>query len=382
MLRVAVYALTARGLDLAARLAPPFQADIYAASGLASGGGLALAGFAPVTFFSSLPELVAATFRRYDCHIFITAAGIAVRCIAPHLKHKAVDPAVLVVDHHGQYVISLLSGHLGGANELARRAAAVLGGRAVITTATDCDDLPALDVLAKERGLAVADLAAVKSVSAALLAGEAVELYDPDNLLGISGSRWEGLFTAIHEAEPGSPEGENGGEGENEACGASSAPAGPPRILVTGRNPAALGRAAERCLVLHPPLYCAGVGCKRGAPANAVYRAVADLFAELGLSSLSLAFVASIDAKSDEPGLLEAAHMLHVPLKFYSAGELSAFPVTQPSTKVRERFGIDGVCEPAALAAAGRGAELVAAKTRFEGVTVALARRDAALLQQ
>ena len=123
---------------------------------------------------------VAEEFSRHEAHVFVCASGIAVRAIAPLLATKDVDPAVVVLDQEGRFAVSLLSGHLGGANALAEAIARATGGQAVITTATDLAGLPAIDLLAKERGMAIPDLAAAKAVSAALLDGTSIPLVDPE----------------------------------------------------------------------------------------------------------------------------------------------------------------------------------------------------------
>lgn len=366
----ALYAFTPQGVDLALRLQAPFGAQLYLPDSLR----LETPGLPSGTIgYDKLSLLMPETFSRHSCHIFIGAAGIAVRAVAPHIKGKETDPAVLVLDQAGRYVVSLLSGHLGGANAAAYRVAAVTGATPVITTATDIAGLPAIDLLAKEQGLAIGSLDAAKQVSAALLAGERVLLYDPGNLLKIRGSGHEALFTRIAsfslmqpQAEPAAPSG-------------TPPRQTPPTVIVTERIPPASEPMPERCLLLHPPVLCAGVGCRRGAPSSDIVDAVQTCFARHGLALPALLHLASIDAKTDEPGLAEAAARLGVPLRFYNARELSAFPVTSPSPKAREQFGVDGVCEPAALAAAGsRMSEgvLVAPKTVLNGVTVAVAMRE------
>ena len=119
--------------------------------------------------FGSLTEMVAASFRRYEGHVFIMATGIVVRTVAGLLVHKTEDPAVVVVDDRGMFAISLLSGHLGGANRLAGEVAAAIGAQPVITTATDMNAVPAIDVLALELGLRIENPNAIKTVNMALL---------------------------------------------------------------------------------------------------------------------------------------------------------------------------------------------------------------------
>ena len=136
-----------------------------------------------VTRFDHLKRAVAERFNHYNGHIFIMAAGIAVRMIAPLIRHKTKDPAVVVVDERGRHAISLLSGHIGGANTLARDTAHAIGGQAVITTATDVNDLPAIDEIATNKGLSIENPEAIKAVHMALLEGEKIRIFDPYELI-------------------------------------------------------------------------------------------------------------------------------------------------------------------------------------------------------
>lgn len=370
-------------MAVACRLAAPLGARIYAPYSLP---GSEHASCENIRRFSRLRDSLRECFHAHSCHIFITAAGIAIRCIASLLQSKARDPAVLVIDQRGRFVISLLSGHLGGGNEMTARAAGILGATPVVTTATDVEGLPALDVLAREKGLAIANLDAVKGVSAALLAGRKVALHDPCNFLGIRGSRWEELFRSAPDklrhfiGFPGVSEGEPlASTGKQHAAVTDDVPAA--EVIVTEREffrhpaePDAHAGISSNRLVLHPPLLAAGVGCRKNTPAGEILRHIGETFLAAGLSLASLSCLASIEAKRHEAGLLEAAKSLGVPPRFFPASGLSTYPVSRPSPKAREVFGVNGVCEPAALAAAGAGASLVIPKTASGGVTLAVAR--------
>ncbi|MDR0339676.1 MAG: cobalamin biosynthesis protein [Desulfovibrio sp.] len=384
--RLAIYVFTVSGLTVALKLAGPLGAHVYAPVSLMERDIDLPPGLSFFTF-SSLSSVVAEIFHTYSGHIFIAASGIAVRSVAPHLLGKHKDPAVLVIDQQGRFAISLLSGHLGGANYLARRVAAILEATPVITTATDIEDLPSIDVAAKQAGLACENPEAAKAVSAALLAGDTVFLHDPDNRLGFQGSRFDPLFqsieTIIARGPPDAPSAGSRPPPEQRILDAAVMPVAgkapqAAAIIVTERALALDQANRQRCLLLHPRLYSAGVGCKRGTSASRIIEAVHAALAKAGVARGTLACLASLDVKTDEPGLVQAARRLDVPLRFYDAGELAAFPVTKVSAKAREVFGVLGVAEPAALAAAGGGngsAALVAAKEVFSGVTVALARR-------
>ncbi len=303
---------------------------------------------APVHFFSALAACVAETFSRFRAHLFLTASGIAVRCIAPHLVHKSLDPAVLVLEQEGRFVIPLLAGHWGGGNALAIRIATLCGGQAVITTATDTAGLPAIDVLAHTRGCRVLDWPAVKTISATLLAGEPVPLYDPHHIFAEQDipPRYFPRCAAVPERGPAVLADWHGH---------------PPR--------AGLLRLAPRRLTL-------GIGCRRGVSAEEIRAALHTVCRAADIVPEAVCQLASIDAKRDERGLLEAAAQLNLPLRWFSAAALAAVAVPHPSPKASAVFATPalGVCEGAALLAAGAGGQLILPKQTVQArITVACA---------
>lgn len=319
-----------------------------------------------ISFFSSLAQVMAESFHTRACHIFIGASGIAVRAIAPHLTSKLRDPAVLVMDQHGKHVISLLSGHTGGANHMTLQISHQIGAEPIITTASDLEGLPALDVLTQEKSLSIANPECVKTITSALLARKEVFLHDPQDHLGIYDSRWHGLFTPI-----------SGPCAEKDGY-TVTVPEHAATVIVTEKDVRLDETGRRTCLLIHPPVLFAGVGCKRGTPAATILECLGTVFSQYTLSLHSLGGLASLDVKKDEPGLREVARVLQTDIFFFTAEELSSFPVTGISLKAQETFGVRGVCEPAALAAASQEnymAELLISKSVFPGVTVAVAVR-------
>ncbi|NLL35891.1 MAG: cobalt-precorrin 5A hydrolase [Fretibacterium sp.] len=260
-------------------------------------------------------------FPRASVLIFVSACGIAVRAIAPLITRKDRDPAVLVLDEHGRHVISLLSGHLGGANELARRVAALTGGTPVITTATDVNEVTAVDEWAAANDCAIENLEAVRHISGRVLDG------------------------------------------------------GPVGVAVTEQLQPAPWPVT---LWLRPRNLALGVGCKRGVPSDVLLDAAQDFLQGAGVSSLSLFTVASLDLKKDEPGLIALAGSFGVPFVTFGPEELRALPGRfSASGRVEAVTGVDNVCERSAVRAAGPDAVLLRSKTIYPGVTLALARRPA-----
>lgn len=301
-------------------------------------------------------------FKEDDGLIFVGAVGIAVRACAPFLEGKAEDPAVVVVDELGKYSISLLSGHVGGANDLARMAADVLGAEPVITTATDLNETFAVDLFAKKNGLLITDLEAARLISAAALAGEPIGFFCDFPTEG----------TIPKELAPGA----------EKRC----------NIRVTVRaaeETAATEEAAEKMaapenmrdrveLRLVPRAVVLGIGCRKGTSREAIGNLAASLLEERRIDPSALLSVASIDLKAEEAGLVRFCEKTGVPFTTFSAGELLRAEGTFTESEfVRRTTGVGNVCERAAVCGCGTaGGRLMAEKTAAEGVTAAAACRN------
>jgi len=336
---IAIYAVTEKGLTLGARLAKAIGGRLHAPARLARNG---------VVPFDSLSGLVAETFHQRRAHVFICACGIAVRAIAPHVRDKASDPAVVCLDDAGRFAISLLSGHLGGANDLARQAAAAIGAMPVVTTATDAADAPAIELLARELGFGLDNPLATRRVNAALAAGQPVAVFDPLGLFAPAGADTAGHFVWV--------------------AGPDDVPQDTPLVCVTWR----IGPETPTRLYLRPKVLVAGVGCRRGTPAADILSLLDHVCRQRRLAPGSLAALASIEAKRDEAGLLEAARTLGLDIIFYRADELAGVSVPHPSAVVAKHMGVGSVCEAAAILATG-GGRLLAPKTRTGYSTAAIA---------
>ena len=283
-------------------------------------------------------------FREADALIFCCASGIAVRAIAPWVKDKTTDPAVIVTDDQGQFIIPLLSGHLGGANELAVLIAQALQGTPVLTTATDVHGVFAVDVFAKKNHLKIESMRLAKAVSAALLAGEPVGFR--------SDLPWTGPL---------------------------------PKGLLEGDAPLGIWISAStgeslypKTLKLTPRRYAAGIGCRRGKPCEELAAFLQKQLAVCGISEGELRCVASIDLKKDELGLIELCEKLEIPFQTYTAEELLAVPGEFTASEfVKTQTGVDSVCERAAVKASG--GTLIAKKTAANGMTFALAEYEEAI---
>lgn len=276
------------------------------------------------------------SFSKSELMVFVGSCGIAVRKIAPFVHDKRTDPAVVCVDELGTFVIPLLSGHIGGANALARGIAESLRATPVITTATDINRRFSVDTWATEKGCAISSMKLAKAVSAAILEGDIPLKSD----FPIVGSLPNGVIP---------------GEGGNLGI----------YLTVTGNEP------FENTLRLTPKVLHLGIGCRRGIEKEAIEHAVAQVFKENNLDFRSVRCAASIDLKQDEEGLLSFCREQNIPIRFYTAAELIAVPgAFTPSPFVQKVTGVDNVCERAALIGADH---LIVKKTACHGVTVAVA---------
>ncbi len=344
--KIAIWALTPNGLALAARLRLQWPEAVVHCSRRLAPEGLALA----ARPFDGLAPAMAEHFQGFDGHICITAAGIAVRTVAPLLVHKMSDPAVVVVDDLGRFAISLVSGHVGGANRLACRAAGLLGAIPVITTASDANARPAMDMLAVVLGLRIENPSAVKGVNMALLAGRKVALWDPLGVVApVAGDACRDVdLTTLKALTP-----DHAGVCVDDGCIA----------------------LPDHVLCLRPPSLTAGIGCNRDTSEAEIAALLAQSLAQGRLSGHSLGCIASIDLKRDEPGLLTLAWKLGVPAKFFPSDALNQVRhVPHLSAMAAKYTGANSVCEAAAILAADQGM-LIVPKRKSANATVAIARR-------
>ena len=295
-------------------------------------------------------ERCAGTKRPCDAIIFVGATGIAVRAIAPFITGKAVDPAVLVIDEAGRYVISLLSGHLGGANALARTAASLIGAEPIITTATDAESAFAVDTFAKENGFLLTDLRKAKEVSAKVLRSEKLRIY--------SDIPMERLVQrpARHEAElvPA----------QDIACA---------DIVISYRTKLLNQATGLRLIAKRVHV---GLGARKGVTQAEVAAAVATCLEDAGIDPRAVVDLVSIDLKKQESGILAYSYESGVPFVTYTAEELRTVEgAFAGSSFVQSVTGVANVCERAVAFAAGRSghAEVLVHKTIHGNVTTAVA---------
>lgn len=298
--------------------------------------------------FGSAADLIRNIFYEYDGLIFVCACGIAVRLIAPYIKEKTTDPAVVVADEKGRYAISLLSGHLGGANALAKALAAAIGAEPVITTATDIGGRFSPDSFARENHLFIDDMETAKHVAAAALRGEEIGVASDYPVEGLpSGCRLVQWTASGGEPCKKYPLGIYISEDEMQA----------PFLETLHLIP--------RDLVL-------GTGCKKNISPALFERTVLDYLVQQGFSVKRLRCICSIDLKREEQAILDFSRKYRVPFYTFPAKRLrEAEGVFASSDFVREVTGVDNICERSAVM---YGGTLVAGRQAGQGITLALAK--------
>ncbi len=327
-MKAALFAFTRRGCETARRILTALPEAHWQC--------FTLERLSEPNFGTLTTECYGQAFGASDLLVFVGACGIAVRKIAPYVRDKRTDPAVVCVDEQGTFAISLLSGHIGGANGLTKTIAQAIGAVPVITTATDVNGKFSVDTWATENGCVIDDMKLAKAVSAAILERN-VPFFSE---IPIVGRLPDGLT-------PGNT--------------------GTLGICVSFQESAPFART----LRLIPRILHLGIGCRKGTPKETIAQAVDRVFRENHLDFRAVCLAASIDLKQEEPGLLAFCRERELPVKFYSAAQLSAVPGEfTPSPFVRSVTGVDNVCERAALLGAER---LLVKKTADCGVTVAVA---------
>ena len=314
---------------------------------LAQGGSGRLPNLTAVT--GGLKSWCAEQFARADALIFIGAAGIAVRTIAPFVADKTKDPAILVADEKGRHLISLLSGHLGGGNALAEALAAEIGADPVITTASDVNGRLAIDVWAQKNGLLIKDLKAAKKVAAEIVAGHAVPFFCEGEILGSLPPELVRFVSQSH------------------------IPKAEISVWVSPHLP----DPDRKVLHLIPPCIVLGIGCKKQKDYETIRRRLLEVCEELQISPKAIGKMVSIDLKAEEPGLLALSRELDIPFRTASAAELETMPGEYTASSfVSGVTGVDNVCERSAVFGLPESerneAKFLCRKKAAEGVTIAM----------
>lgn len=280
--------------------------------------------------------------------VFIGACGIAIRAIAPYISNKLLDSPVIVIDENGRYVIPVLSGHIGGANELAIVLAEKLGAEPVITTATDIQQKFAVDLFAKKNHLHIKNQEGIAKVSAKVLCGEPLKIAVETGHLQKTAEFPNGILQVEYPPQEKTD------------------------ILVSGE-----GERYEALITLCPKEYVIGIGCRKGKESERLNTFIEQVLQKQGIELWQIYGIASIDLKADEPAICTWSAKHRVPFFTYSCEELEKVEgCFQESDFVKQTVGVGNVCERAALNAAGKNGRLVGRKYAEDGMTIAIAKRE------
>lgn len=289
-------------------------------------------------------------FQVYDAIIAIMASGIIIRSVAPLLNSKASDPAIISIDDNGKFVISLLSGHLGGANKLTEKIADLLKATPVITTSTDVNKRLGIDTLSKDLHFSIDNCKNILPINKAILEGRQITFNINKH------SKFDFLYEYL-----------NNNTLEIDVLFKFSKDVSIDEIAVT---------IDHNTLNLKKEKIVVGVGCKKGKTKEEIETAILKAI-NFPISRIDL--IASADIKRNEKGLIELSKYHNIPITFIETETIKKFNFDNISSSefVKSKFGIGGVCEPSALISAGENSKLIYKKTAFDGVTIAIALSDA-----
>jgi len=286
-----------------------------------------------------LKEITKEAMESYSTIIFVSSTGIAVRAIAPWVKDKKEDPAVLVVDSEAKYVISLLSGHIGGANEMAEYVATCLGAHPIITTATDQLGITAPDIISRKHNLVIENMEKCKAISVQLIQGEKVAFIDQDGLIPLP----KGYVDTNQGAKY--------------------------QVIVSNQKdiPKADLQLIRKNIVL-------GIGCRKNIDSTKMREYILKELDNLNINPQAVERIVSIDIKKEEECIVGLAKYLQVPFEVYSKDDINQ--VEEPfegSEFVEKQVGVKGVCEPCVILS---GAQIIQAKSKFEGMTLCIGKKE------
>ena len=344
-MNTAYFYLTGEGEQLAKKLAASHPGDLYGKE--------------------NFKENLRAGFAQYDYLVCIMATGIVVRILAPLIVHKTSDPGVVVLDQKGRHAISLLSGHRGGANDLAREMAFLSGGEAVITNATDVAGELSFDTFAKKYHMVIENIGQLKHISGTLLEGKPIRVITDYDFEELNEAAKEGKMILYHVS--------SFQDDSNNAI-LESLP-----TVVIDEGFLFPEPPEYPVLYLRPRTICAGIGCKRNMDGKSIEEALLSVLKETGLSPLSLKCISTIPLKADEPGIQSTACHLQVPLTIVPTEEIEALDISslgiQTSGFVAEQTGVLSVSTASSYLASGKG-QILRDKVKFKGITVALCKSE------
>jgi cobalt-precorrin 5A hydrolase len=353
---IAIIAITSRGVETALKIKKALGSlelpcKVYAPKKYMQNDVIAIK--------QKLDEFIKETYSEVDAIVAVMATGIIIRAVAPYLQGKLVDPAVIDVDVSGKFVISLLSGHYGGANELTRLISEGIGATAVITTASDSLGKQSVDELARILHLSIENPESLVAVNTVLVNGEQVALI----LVGevkIPTSIFHGYII------------ENVEDFEQAIIIASQYSA----AAIVTKEFSSIENTGKPITIMKPKRIIMGIGARKEITQNQILEAAHTALAQINLPLERIDGLATVDIKKNSQSMLSAAETLGLKFEFVSVEELRVFEhedLSPDSEIVKKKIGVGGVCERAALLKAGKNPHLILKKQKLNGVTVAIA---------
>lgn len=283
-------------------------------------------------------------FAKYDCIIGIMASGIMIRSIAPHVNSKLSDPAVLLIDDNANFVISLLSGHFGGANDLTLKIAKILNSTPVITTSTDVNNKIGIDSIAKKYFCTLKNPKNIKFINKALVDNKKVDLYLPSKYSYLLNDEIKKSYN----------------------------------IHIDNSITLIISTVDNHEVILNPKSLVMGIGARKNISSSKVEHAIYTACSILEIPPSRIDFFATADVKANEQGILENVNNLNKELKIIPMNKIKSYKNDEcsESSFVMKQFGVKGVCEPTALIANGDSSRLIFKKTAYDGVTIAVSLND------
>lgn len=317
----AIFCVTENGIEIAKKINEKISSDVFVIEKFNKNFGIS---------FTSLKEVVNENFKKYKYLIFIMATGIVTRIIAPHILKKDVDPAVISIDEQGNFVIPLLSGHLGGANNQSKKIANIINSIPVITTATDVSGKIAVDTLAENLNCKLDSLESAKKVTSLILQNKQISIDLPKNI-EVNNKNAEGI------------------------------------ILITNKINIEITK-------IIPQNICVGIGCKKGTKVEDLEIFVDEVFNNFNLNIESIKNLNSCWVKQEEEGLLKLSKLINRKINFFSKEEIEEFEnlIEEKSDFVKNTIGVYGVSEPCAYLGSNRKGKFLVKKIKKQGMTLSL----------
>lgn len=337
-MKIAIWSVTRNGGEKAIKISKAIGGEVFT---------LKKFDISETNQFESLNVAVGEKFNLYDAHVFIMSTGIVVRTISKFIKGKDYDPAVVVIDENITFAISLISGHIGGANLFTESISEILGITPIITTSSDITGKIAIDVLAEKLNCRMRNLDEAKVLTSLIVDNKKVELFLPKNVM----IKNENLNNNLN----------------NKESLLNSNNSSPEGIVVISN------REVVEITQLYPQNIILGIGCRRGVLTTVILNAITAALDKVNISKKSIKHIATVDLKKDEIGIIESSKILGVDLKIVSRAEIVECPIVFKSSEfVKEKVGVPSVSAPVAYLTSDQKGKFLLEKFILEGVTVSI----------